>query len=256
MIRRRDPEQPTERDLAALADGSLEPERRELVETAVAASPELQRALSEQRYALAAVHSASVERAPAGLRARVALERPSRRRPARRIALVAAAGLAVIAAAVAITLGGGSAGSPTVADAATLATRAPLAPVPTAARGASTLTSPSAAGMHFPYWQDNFGWKAIGSRTDRLRGRSATTVFYRQRSEVVAYTILSGRALRPGATGRAAARGGKAFRSLHVHGRNVVTWLRAGHTCVLSGGSTAHATLLRLAAWRGDRLEL
>jgi hypothetical protein len=31
----------------------------------------------------------------------------------------------------------------------------------------------------------------------------------------------------------------------------VVTWMRRGQTCVLSGTATSQATLLHLAAWRG-----
>ena len=164
-LRRRD--RPSERDLAALADGSLAPEQRARVERAVAGSPELQAELRDQRYALDAVRAASAERAPAALRARVAQSRPARR-PVRRIGAVAVAGTAAIAAAIALTLGGGPAEAPSVADAAVLATRPPLASVPEAAHAAATLPSPRAAGLRFPYWRDHFGWKAIGSRHDRL----------------------------------------------------------------------------------------
>src|SRR5204863_6283045 len=122
MMLRRPPDHPTERDLAALADGSLEPDRRIRVERAVAASPELQADLRDQQQALAAVRGASRELAPASLRMRVALARPARR-PVRRIGALAVAATAAIAAAVVLTLGGGSGESPTVADAAALATR-------------------------------------------------------------------------------------------------------------------------------------
>jgi hypothetical protein len=39
-------------------------------------------------------------------------------------------------------------------------------------------------------------------------------------------------------------------RALALRGRHAVTWLRRGHTCVLSGVRTADAALQRLAAWR------
>jgi anti-sigma-K factor RskA len=87
-------------ELAALADGSLPPERRSALEASVAASPELSDLLDEQRRALALAHgaAASVE-APPGLRARIEAERGTRRRrPVARIAL----GGAVAAAAVGI----------------------------------------------------------------------------------------------------------------------------------------------------------
>ena len=53
-----------ERDLAALADGSLDSARREQVEARVAGSPRLQALLAEQRSALAAI--ARDDRAPVG----------------------------------------------------------------------------------------------------------------------------------------------------------------------------------------------
>lgn len=250
MIRRRHRDHPSERDLAALADGSLAPARRARVERAVAASPELQAELRGQRFALDAVRSADSERAPAALRARVALERPVRR-PARRLPALAGAAVAAIAAAVVLTLGGGTSATPTAADAAVLAMRPPAAAVPDSAHSGATLTRPRGAGLPFPYWADHFGWRAIGFRTDRLRGRPATTVFYRHGSQVIAYTIVGGKALPVGSPSRQSVRDGTALSSITVHGRRAVTWLRRGHTCVLSGTTTARASLLRLAAWRG-----
>src|SRR3954454_5670218 len=251
MTSRRHLDRPTERDLAALADASLAPERRAGVERAVAASPELQAELRDQRYALDAVRAASAERAPAALRARVAVARPARRRPARRIGALAAAGIAAIAAVIAVTLGGGGAESPSVADAAVLSTRPAAAAVPEPARGTATLSRPREAGVLFPSWAGHFGWRAIGSRQDRLVGRSATTVFYRRHGQVIAYTIVGGGPLPLGSPARATARDGIALRSLTTHGRSAVTWLRGGHTCVLSGTGTTHSALLRLAAWHG-----
>src|SRR5438067_7120754 len=120
-LRRRD--RPSERDLAALADGSLAPARRARVERAVAASPELQAELDDQRVAVAAVRDLASERATAALRARVALAGPARR-PARRIGALALAGSAAVAAAAVLTLGG-PATTPTAANAAVLGTRPP-----------------------------------------------------------------------------------------------------------------------------------
>ena len=247
-LRRRD--RPSEPDLAALADGSLGPARRARVERAVAASPELQAELHDQRVAVAAVRDLASERAPAALRARVALARPARR-PARRIGALAVAGTAAVAAAAVLTLGGGPATTPTAADAAVLGTRPPGAPAPQAVDDRPVLRGPRGAGLPFPYWQDHFGWKAIGQRHDRLDGRPATTVFYRHRGQIIAYTIVGGAPLPAGTPARTTAREGTVLRGFAAHGRHVVTWLRRGHTCVLSGTGTANAALLRLAAWRG-----
>jgi hypothetical protein len=250
MIIRRHRHRVSERELAALADGSLAPARRPSIERAITASPEVQAALREQHRALAAVEATADERAPAALRARGAAARPDAR-PARRIGALALAATAALATGVVVTLGGGAAPGPSVADAAVLATRPPLTPALEPAQGGATLPSPHGAGLGFPYWEEKFGWKTIGVRRDRLDGRPATTVFYRARSQVVAYTIVAGASLPVGSPARVSVHGGTALSAFAVHGRRVVTWLRRGHTCVLSGKRTAYASLFRLAAWRG-----
>ncbi|MGZ4310309.1 MAG: anti-sigma factor [Gaiellaceae bacterium] len=88
--------------MAALADGSLAPERRAALEARVAASLELAERLAEQQRAVALARSAAAEvEAPADLRARVEAQRPVRRvRSPRRLVLVGAAAAAVLAVAV------------------------------------------------------------------------------------------------------------------------------------------------------------
>jgi len=99
-------------ELAALADGSLPPERRAQLEARVAASATLGEQLAEQEYAVALARGAAAEvEAPQRLRRRIEAER--RPRPTRRLAIGAAAAAAVAAAAVgtfALTSGGPSAG--------------------------------------------------------------------------------------------------------------------------------------------------
>jgi hypothetical protein len=101
MRRRPDDEAP---ELAALADGSLAPERRAALEAQVAASPELADRLAEQQRALELIGAAAAEvEAPAGLRARIEAQRRTRRLPApRRLGLVAAAATAAVAVVVAV----------------------------------------------------------------------------------------------------------------------------------------------------------
>src|SRR3954454_11813663 len=118
---------PTERDLAALADGSLPPARRARVERAVAGSPQLQAQMREQRYALGAVRAAADVRAPAALRMRVAQTQPARARARPTPALAAGATAAAVAAAVLLAVGGGHGHQPTVAEVATLGARPALA---------------------------------------------------------------------------------------------------------------------------------
>src|SRR3954447_2178840 len=93
-------------ELAALADGSLAPERRRALEAQVAASPELAERLAEQERVVSLTRSAAADvEAPAGLRARVEARRHSRRAPNRsRFVLVGAAAAAAAAAVVAFAV--------------------------------------------------------------------------------------------------------------------------------------------------------
>jgi Anti-sigma-K factor rskA len=91
-------------ELAALADGSLAPERHAALAARVAASPELAGRLAEQERAVALTRSAADEiEAPAALRERIE-PRGAQRRPLRRWRVVAAGSAAVAALAVVVAL--------------------------------------------------------------------------------------------------------------------------------------------------------
>jgi anti-sigma-K factor RskA len=103
MRRRREGEETAE--LAALADGSLPPEKRAALEARVAASAELGERLAEQQRALALTRSAVEDvDAPAGLRARIEAQRHPRRTwaPPRPV-LAGLAVAAVLAVAIGLT---------------------------------------------------------------------------------------------------------------------------------------------------------
>lgn len=244
-----------ERDLARLADGTLDPSRRERMERLLAASPELQARLREQRRAVAAVRAlARTEHAPLTLRVehRALIARPTARRmPTLGPGL---AGVASAIGAVAVTLAAltGGQAALTVAQAATIAVRPATAPVAKPPDDQVTLPRLGVGGVPFPYWEDHFGWRAAGTRTDRLDGRRLTTVFYRRGTQQVAYTIVSGGALLPAAGARIAVRAGTTLTISTTAGRRVVTWLRRGHTCVLSGRDVPLDALTVLGAWRGS----
>jgi anti-sigma factor RsiW len=97
-------------ELAALADGSLAPERRAVLEARVAGSPELAVLLAEQQRAVALVRTPSAEvEAPAGLRERIEAQRRARRAPARRhYALIGAAVATVLAVVISLAVFGSS----------------------------------------------------------------------------------------------------------------------------------------------------
>ena len=251
-----------ERDLARLADGTIEPGRREQVERSVAASDELQARLREQLMAVAATRTLASERAPATLRmrrrwlaravgphasGRRASWRSRKRSPALGLGM---AGVLVAAVSVLVALGGSQAGL-TVANAATLAVRPATARVAEPPDDGTTLPHVRAAGLPFPYWEDRFGWVATGVRRDDVDGRVLTTVFYGRHGRDIAYTIVPGTSLRAGHDARTLRHGALRLVTFTTGHRLVVMWLRRGHTCVLSGAGVPLGSLVKLAAWRG-----
>ena len=259
-----DPTQPSERDLrdvAALADGSLEGGRRADVEARVAGSPVLSAELERQRRALTSIRGASSEvRAPAALRERIeAGAAGGDRRPARTGGrhwwsswpVVAVAGAA--AAVIAIGIVGLPGTNPSVTDAAKLAELAPTEPAPGAQPDQPTLLAASFEGLAYPDWAKDFGWRAVGERSDELDGRDTHTVFYENADGArIAYTIVAGDALDPPEDGEPSVVDGVALDAFAADGNSAVTWLRDGHTCVLAGEGVDEDTLLELAAWKGD----
>jgi hypothetical protein len=103
--------------------------------------------------------------------------------------------------------------------------------------------------VYFPNWGSALGWRAVGARTDQLRGHKAITVYYKARNKRIAYTIVAAPALAQPAAHRTW-RNGTELRTLTENGRLVVTWRRAGDTCVLSGSGVTVGALQKLAAWK------
>ncbi|HEY5262308.1 MAG TPA: hypothetical protein VIJ33_09360, partial [Solirubrobacteraceae bacterium] len=139
-------------------------------------------------------------------------------------------------------------------QAARLALRpATLASPAESSRDHSVLDS-TVEGIAYPYWQGNFGWQAAGARVDRLAGRTVTTVFYTHNSTTytgasrIGYAIVAGHPLRfPSGTVRTLRE--VSFHILTSEGATVVTWRRAGHTCILVARGVPSSTLMHLAAW-------
>ena len=251
-------------DLARLADGTLPPERQAEVEARVAASPQLSQMLARQAAAIAAMRSTAEIGAPAGLRAEIERRRGSprvadrrrgsvrgterRRFPARLPVLAAAAAMALV---LIVVVPGVFQGGPSVADAATLATKPPTQPPPRGIPGTPQLLAEKVDGVPFPNYEAKFGWRPAGARTDKPSDRRATTVYYEKAGRVLAYTIVAGDSLDPPSDGRSTKRAGVEYRTFTQDGRTVVTWERGGHTCVLSAKAARPAELIALADWRG-----
>jgi len=123
-------------ELAALADGTLAPDRRAELEQELEGSPELAALLAEQERAISLTQSAALEvDAPAGLRRRIeARRRPRRAVPLRSLALAGAAAVAVLAAIVGLRALGNEESGPQFRAALAATELAPNA------SGAATLT--------------------------------------------------------------------------------------------------------------------
>jgi hypothetical protein len=240
-----------EQDLARLADGTLSPERARELEARVAESPELGALLAEQRRALEAV-GALGDRAPMALRERVEALRersaPKRRRTRRYgVAGVVTTAIAAAAVAVALIVGSGASG-PTLAQASAFTLQPATGPAP--GHSFDGTLNLNVDGVPYPYWKDDFGWTATGSRVDKVHGRTATTVFYRKGNLRIGYTIVAGEPVTlPGSAERTVQKG-ITFHSAPFHGATVVTWERRGHSCILSGFNMSRQQLLKLAAWK------
>src|SRR2546430_11845555 len=127
-------------DLAALADGSLAPERRAEVEAGVQADPELRALVEEQRRAVDLVRTAAADaRAPLALRERIETARqrlaPRARRRRRGLMGGLAAALAVAVLALVLALPGGTPGGAAPVPAAGPPALPPTAPPPGRAGG-------------------------------------------------------------------------------------------------------------------------
>jgi ferric-dicitrate binding protein FerR (iron transport regulator) len=246
-------ERPTERELrelAAYADGSLDPARSAELADRITSSPALSRLLDDQLTALRQVRAATVP-APESLRAAIEAQRRAAR-PPRRVPRLAGAGalaIAVAAAVVALLLALPGSGAPTVAQAAALASRGAVQGPPAPDPANRRLVAPAVDGVHYPYWEDVFGWRARGARDDRLGDHQAVTVYYSDsQNRWVAYTIAGGGPLSVPAAAHRYTIDGTRFAALSAGSRMIVTWLRDGHTCVLSGVGVSTATLRQLAA--------
>ena len=244
--------------ISSLADGTLEPAQRASVEAWIQSDPGRRELYERERAVVERIHHARASApAPAGLRERLAADRASR--PARtgwRTGYAVALGTAVAAAAVTLglTLPGGGPGSPSVAQAASLAARGPAqaAPGPNPTDPGVKLNR-DVQEIYFPNWSRTFGWSAVGQRTDNLGRRQAVTVYYGRGQAQVAYTIVAAGALAE-PSGPAISLNGYRLHTWSSGGRTIVTWRRDDHTCVLSGVGVPATVLHRLAAWRPSNL--
>lgn len=166
--------------------------------------------------------------------------------------LAAAGAILAAMAAVAIIIGSGGGGSsalrPRDAFALTLQTPTQTAPRERASNHAQL--AEAVEGVSFPYWGRRLGWRPVGARSDSLHGHTVTTVFYGDRGgRRIGYAIVGGSPAPLPSGGVVRWRSGTPYHLLAQNGVPVVSWLRGGHLCVVSGRGVSAATLLRLASW-------
>jgi hypothetical protein len=140
--------------------------------------------------------------------------------------------------------GGSTPTAPSVQLAAGVALQAPTSGAPAQTGDRLDVSS---AGVAFPYWQATVGWRAVGTRVDRVQGRRVVTVFYTSpRHGRIGYSIVGGAPLAVPAA-HAINRDGLTFTVLNRGGATVVTWRRLGHTCVMASHTAGPQRLIDLA---------
>ena len=235
-----EPRQPPEGERAASERSAFERAETELVEFVRSIDVRAPQSLHDQVQALVADASRRKGRRSMGHRRSPALAS---------YAFAAALAAAVAAIAIAIGLSGGGNGS-FIRQASALTLDRATAAAPSENPHRSGQLTATVEGVAFPYWEDRFGWRSTGTRSDHVNGRAVTTVFYGdRRGRQIGYTIVAGTPAPKQDRGAIAWRNGTRYRLLQLHGATVVTWLRDGRLCVVAGRGVSGATLLALASW-------
>lgn len=230
---------PSDREIAALADGTLGAERRREIENQIAGSEQIRESIGEQRAAVDLARELDVP-APDRLRAQVA-EMAAERAPRRRRSSVAIGGAVGAAAAVFIALvlvlGGGGASAPTVDQVVTASNAGPLMAAPGEDPATPGKLALGVGGVRFPYWEEDHGWKATGARSETVEGRKANTVFYENDSGgSLTYTIVDGSPI------DTLADPGDYDLTGSGDTRRIV-WRNGGHTCIIEASGASASDL-------------
>lgn len=164
--------------------------------------------------------------------------------------LAGALALVAVAAALVVSLTGGGSPALTVREASALTLRPATTAAPAENPRNGTQLAAAVDGVAFPYWEERFGWRATGARSDHIGGRAVMTVFYANgRGQRIGYAILAGTPAPHVSGGVVRWLDGTPYRLLVEDASNVVTWLRDGHMCVVAGRGVDSGTLLALASW-------
>jgi hypothetical protein len=160
---------------------------------------------------------------------------------------IALTGVAAVCAAIVVAvIGVGGSSGPSIPNAAVLAFARSTGPAPSVK--SATLLDASYGGVTFPNYA-KFSVPPTGTRTDRIGGRPALTVYYRLPDGTpLSYTVFSGKAVPlPSGVRNVVFRGVPLREFSTSSGLSVVTLVRYGRTCVLAA-RTAPDNVLALAA--------
>jgi hypothetical protein len=200
------------------------------------------------------------ERAPVHLHERVAaLVTESQGKPRKRLGVPVGldwrlgsgiAALAALALVLVLSLTGTGHSGLTLREASALTLDQATLPAPTESPSQGAQLNASVDGISFPYWTKRFGWRASGARMDRVAGRAVSTVFYLDsQGQRIGYATVAGTPAPTLSTGAAHWQDGTAYQLSTEHGAKVVTWIKDGHLCIVSGRGVSASTLLSLASW-------
>ena len=184
-------------------------------------------------------------------------ERPRGSERSRRRFGLGFAGTIVVAAVIAVALAvglssGGGAPKLTLRQASALTLRPATLPAPAQSTRNDAQLTAAVDNVAFPYWEDRFGWRATGERTDQIDGRAVKTVIYEDdHGRRIGYSIVADTPAPALSGGGVVIRGTVPYRMFSEDGAQSISWLRDGHLCVVSGRGVSTATLLKLASW-GD----
>jgi hypothetical protein len=165
---------------------------------------------------------------------------------------VCALAMAVLAAVLVLVLVEEGTNPPSVAEAATAGFLEAADPAPRSRPDTRGLVDADFEGVQFPNWSRRFGWHTTGARSDELGGRRTRTVFYGHMGHRIGYTVVSGAPLAIPPGGERVIRNGVTVTLIGSHMHALAVFVRGGHTCILSGHVAHRATLIKLAAWKGD----
>jgi hypothetical protein len=166
-----------------------------------------------------------------------AIEQPRPAPRQRMLRPVLAGGVAVaLALVIAVVVGLGGSRESAVVEAAALSERP-----------STQEAQRSFAGITYADWAARFRWFKVGGRSDVVEGRRTSTVFYRHTHHRIAYTVFAGRPIEPPDDADVLRAGGLELHRFKLGSKDVVTWVRKGRTCVLSGDVHNPFTLVKLA---------